>query len=115
MDQTQKTVKAQELRPGMVIIEITELSFDYATLDPKTVQFLQTNFKGAKVVLVKDSGRQTLPIADLQAFDNLTAITEIPASLKLANVVPGLAQSMEKHGFLEFKVLIPAGGTGKDD
>jgi len=111
----QKTVKVADLRPGMVIMEITELSFDYATLDPKTVQFLQTNFKGASALVLKDSGRQTVPIGDLRAFDNLNAITDIPASLKLAKVVPGLAQSMERHGFLEFKVSIPADGTGKEE
>jgi HD-GYP domain-containing protein (c-di-GMP phosphodiesterase class II) len=111
MDQTQKTVRVQELRPGMVIREITELSFDYATLDPKTVQFLQSNFKGAKAVVMKDSGRQSIPISDLKPFDNLRAITDLPPTLKIASVAPGLAQSMEKRGFLEFKVVIPAKGA----
>lgn len=110
----QKTVKVQDLRPGMVIMEITELSFEYATLDPKAVQFLQSNFKGAAARIVHDSGRKTVPISDLKPFDNLSAITDIPSSLKIATVVPGLAQSMEKRGFLEFKVSIPAEGVGKE-
>jgi HD-GYP domain-containing protein (c-di-GMP phosphodiesterase class II) len=115
MEQSQKTVKVKDLRPGMTIREITELSFEYATLDPKSVQFLQTNFKGATAVVTKESGRQSIPIDQLQPFDNLNAIVDIPATLKLATVAPGLAQSMEKYGFLEFKVLIPAGGLGGDD
>ena len=114
MEQVQKTVKVHDLRSGMTIREITELSFEYATLDPKTVQFLHTNFKGATAVVTRESSQQSIPIAQLQAFDNLRAIVAIPATLKLATVAPGLAESMEKYGFLEFKVLLPAQGMGAD-
>ena len=81
MEQPQKTVTVQELQSGMIIREITELSFEYATLDPKTVQFLQTNFKGANAVVVKDTGRETVSISAVQPFDHVEAITDIPSTL----------------------------------
>jgi len=109
MEHHQKTVTVQELRSGMIIREIIELSFDYATLDPKTVQFLQSNFKGANAVVVKDAGRESVPIGEVRPFDHVEAITDIPSTLKIATVVPGLAASMEKRGFLAFKVSVPAG------
>ena len=109
MEHHQKTVTVQELRSGMIIREIIELSFDYATLDPKTVQFLQSNFKGANAVVVKDAGRESVPIGEVQPFDHVEAITDIPSTLKIATVAPGLAASMEKRGFLAFKVIVPAG------
>ena len=104
-----KTVSVKELTPGMTIREINELSFDYATLDPKTVQFLKTNFKGATAVVINDAGRESVPMENLQAFDHLDSIANIPDTLKIASVVPGLARSMEKYGFLQFRVTTPAG------
>ena len=88
----------------MVIEEVTELSFDYASLDEKSLKFIQTAFKGAMGVLVSEDGTRTLPVEELKLFDPLQSIVNIPSSLKTAQVVPGMAGIMEKNGLLEFKV-----------
>ena len=57
---------------------------------------------------MKDAGRSTVPIEEVQPFENIEAILEIPEALKIAKVVSGLAASMEKRGFLAMRVVIPA-------
>ena len=52
MAQSSRKVKVNELQPGMTIEEITELSFDYASLDDGLIRFLQSTFPGATAVLV---------------------------------------------------------------
>ena len=99
-----RTLKYHQLRPGMTIQEITELSFSYATLDAETVRFLKANFKGASGVLIGDSGRETVPIAQVKELDQLEAIVDLPADLIIAKVALGLPESLYKRGFLEFKV-----------
>jgi len=111
MDTAKKNVAVDDLQPGMVISEITELSFDYANLDAKTAQFLKTNFKGAQAVLIVEDGQKTVPVEELAEFDQVSGIVSIPDSLKVAKIVPGLAESLRKRGFLEFKVSIPSGVT----
>ena len=109
MAQSSRKVKVTELRPGMTIQEITELSFDYASLDEEHVKFLQTTFKGASAVLVGEDGLRTTTVDQLKAFDPLQSITAIPATLKIAKIEPGSAKFLEKHGLLEFKVLHESG------
>lgn len=104
MSQSGTRVKVRELLPGMTIQEITELSFDYASLDESHVKFLQTAFKGAQAVLVNEEGVHTVPVEELKPLDPLQSVIGIPPTLKAANVVPGLAQFLEKNGLLEFKV-----------
>jgi len=99
-----RKVRFNELKPGMTITEVSELSFDYATLDAKGVKFLQTYFRGANAVVATEQGEHTVPVAQLKVQDNLSTIVDIPDSLKIAKVVQGLAQFMESHGLLEFKV-----------
>ena len=50
-----RTLRHDQLRPGMTIHEITELSFAYTTLDAEMLRFLRANFRGASAVLVEDS------------------------------------------------------------
>jgi putative nucleotidyltransferase with HDIG domain len=104
-----RKVRFDELQPGMTIREVTELSFDYATLDEKGVKFLKTYFRGASALVDTEQGQRTVPLAQLRARDNLSSIVDVPESLKIAKVVPGTAQFMEKHGLLEFKVSDPPG------
>ena len=92
----------------MIIHEVSELSFDYATLDEKHLRFLQNAFTGASVLTLDEGGQKSIPVADLKVFDQIQAITEIPPGLKIAKVVDGLAPLMEKNGLLEFKVIVPA-------
>ncbi len=89
----------------MVIEAVTELSFDYATLDEGHLKFLKTAFKGASAVLVGEDGARTVKVEDLKPLDPIQEITAIPDSLKVAQVVPGLAATLEKRGLLAFKVL----------
>ena len=118
MSQATRTVRADELNPGMVIEEVTELSFDYATLDEKSLKFLKNAFKGAKAVLVGEDGIRTVPIEQLKTFDPLQGIVNIPPTLKIASVVAGMGAAMEKYGLLEFKVTqggqAGAGGADRD-
>ncbi|MEE8434693.1 MAG: HD domain-containing protein, partial [bacterium] len=88
----------------MVIVEVTELSFDYASLDEKSLKFLKNAFKGANAVLVGEDGVRTVAVEDLKLFDPLQSILNISPSLKIANVVDGMGATMEKYGLLEFKV-----------
>ena len=103
-----RTLRHDQLQPGMIIREITELSFEYATLDADTVRFLKANFKGASAVVLGDAGVHTGSIAELKEFDQLQSITHIPEELRIAKVVRGLRESLFKRGFLEFKVSVPA-------
>ncbi len=95
----------------MTIREVTELSFDYATLDDKGVKFLQTYFRGAKALVATEQGQKTVPVIQLKVRDNLSAIVDVPETLKIARVVEGMSQFMEKHGLLEFKVNEAAGAV----
>jgi putative nucleotidyltransferase with HDIG domain len=104
-------VKFEELQPGMTVREVTELSFDYASLDGAGVMFLKTHFAGAMAVVATEMGHQAVPIGDLQVFDSLHAIVDIPDTLKIAKVDPGTGKFMEQHGLLEFKVLLPPEGA----
>lgn len=106
MADTRQTVKANQLRPGMVILEVSELSFDFGTLDPALVKFVQNGFAGATAVVVGDAGKEEIPVAQLKEFDQLQEITNIPGNLKLAKVAQGMGALMEKKGLLEFKVAI---------
>lgn len=109
MAQSSRKVKVNELRPGMTIEEITELSFDYASLDENLIQFLQSTFAGATAVLVGEDGLRTAPVAELKPFDPLQSIVQIPAGLKVARVDGTTPGFMQKNGLLEFKVLQDAG------
>lgn len=111
MDAAKKNVTVDELQPGMVISDITELSFDYTNLDAKTVEFLKTNFKGAHALVITDSGEESVEVEKLAEFDQLQALVDIPPSLKVVQVVPGLAESLKKRGFMEFKVSFDAGSA----
>ena len=110
MSQIPKTVRVNALQPGMVITEVTELSFDYATLDETGLKFIQNAFKGARGLIIKDGDPKVVPVEDLKVLDSLQAIMGIDKSLKAAQVVDGLPAFLEKHGLLEFKV-IGADGT----
>lgn len=107
MEQSRQKVKAHQLVAGMVIVEISEVSFDYATLDSAKLKFLQTGFKGATVIVMGDSGHREVPVGELKEFDHVQGITNIPGELKLAKVVDGLGPQMEKQGLLEFMVSVP--------
>lgn len=111
MAQSSRTVKVDALQPGMTIEEVTELSFDYASLDEGNLKFIKSTFKGAAGVLVGENGTRTVPVEELKAFDPLQRITDVPPSLKAAKVVPGLAEFLERNGLLVFKV-IEAQGAG---
>jgi putative nucleotidyltransferase with HDIG domain len=104
-----RTVTGAELRTGMTIQAITALSYEWGTLDERRLKFLQNYFGGATAMIASDAGDNSIPIARLKASDHLQSITEIPANLKVARVVEGLGQFMEKHGLLEFRVIDPWG------
>lgn len=108
------TLTYDQLRPGMVIREITELSFSYATLDAETVNFLKANFRGASCLLIRDSGLESLPISELVELDQLEAIIRMPEDLRIAKVVVGLPESLCKKGFTKFKVIEPPGAVNGD-
>ena len=100
-----RTVRGGELRAGMTITAITELSYEWATLDARRLKFLQSYFGGAKAVVAVEGGDKTIAISQLKATDHLQSIVDMPPSLKVARVVDGLGQFMETHGLLEFRVI----------
>jgi len=89
----------------MTIQAITELSYEWATLDERRLKFLQNYFQGAKAVVTVEGGTKTVPLSELNASAHLQGITDMPPALKIARVVDGLGEFMEKHGLLEFRVL----------
>jgi len=93
----------------MTIQEVTELSMDYAMLDPDTLQFIQQNFKGAKALVHDEKGVRSVAVSDLKPFDQLQAITDIPQDAKIAAVNAETQAFVDKHGLLEFKVIEGAG------
>src|SRR5579863_6672142 len=104
-----RTVRGADLRTGMTIQAITELSYEWATLDERRLKFLQNYFGGSKAVIAHVGGDKVVALQELKASDHLQSIVDIPATLKVARVVEGLGQFMEKQGLLEFKVLDPTG------
>jgi putative nucleotidyltransferase with HDIG domain len=107
MEVSRQKVKASQLTPGMTIVEVSELSFDFATLDPDKLKFIKSAFKGANAVITDESGRKELPVEELKEFDQLQEIVAIPENLKIAKVVEGMGATLEKNGLLEFLVSIP--------
>ncbi len=102
------------MRAGMVIQAITELSYEWATLDERRLKFLQNYFGGAKAVITIEGGTKTVPFTELNASAHVQGITDIPATLKIARVVDGLGEFMEKHGLLEFRVLEAPGAPAQE-
>lgn len=109
MEISRYKVKSSQLVAGMVILEVSEFSFDYATLDAVKLKFLQKVFKGATAVVMGDAGHREVPVEELIEFDDVQGITNIPGKLKLAQVMEGLGPRMEKQGLLEFMVSVPQG------
>lgn len=103
----QEKIKANQLQSGMIIHQVTELSFDYATLDEKALEFLKKAFTGASAQIQAEAGEKSIPVTDLEIFDQVIRIIDIPESLKIAKVVQGLGAQLEKRGLLEFLVSIP--------
>jgi putative nucleotidyltransferase with HDIG domain len=91
----------------MTIREVTELSFDYASLTDVQLKFLHTQFMGAKAVVATEMGHQAVPIADLQRFDNVHAVVDIPENLKIAKISEASKAVLVQHGLLKFKVSVP--------
>lgn len=91
----------------MTLIEVSEFSFDYATLDAGKLKFMQTAFKGASAIITGDNGRKEIAVEELKEFDQLEEIVAIPGTLKIAQIVEGLGGMLEKRGLLEFLVKIP--------
>lgn len=109
MEPSRHKVKVNQLVTGMVIVEVSEFSFDYATLDADKLKFLQTEFKGTTAIVMDDSGNREIPIGELKEFDHVQGITNIPSDLKLATVVDGVGSKLEKQGLIEFMVSVPQG------
>ena len=110
MAQSSRKVKLADLQVGMTIEEVTELSFDYASLDDEHLKFLKSTFKGAQAVLVGEDGMRTAPVEQLKPFDPLQSIVQIPGSLKAARIDAGALEFLRKHGLLEFKVVETSAG-----
>lgn len=104
MVETSRSIRWDSLESGMIIQDITELSIDYASLDPDTLDFIQKTFRGSDAVVIGEEGEITMKVADLQPFDNLHAIRNIPNNSTSAVVVPGMPQFLEQHGLLAFKI-----------
>ena len=111
MTNAQKRVKAADLKPGMVIHEICDLSYKFSTLDSKQINFLKLNFKGSSACILEGQEERTIPIEDLKELDHLKSIKEIPETLKVARVVAGAGTLFQQKGLLEFVITIPQTGT----
>lgn len=105
MAQSARKVKVEDLLPGMLIQEVTELSFEYSNLDEHGLKFVQSAFKGALGVLVGEEGTTEVPVENLKTFDPLQSIVAIPSQLETARIAPGGAEALKKRGLLEFKIL----------
>ena len=97
-------IKARDLAPGMGIRGVTEFSSEYSYLDKKSIEFLKKAFHGAKVVLNRQKGRETIPIAGLSLGDEIKAIIEIPPSRHLDSLEEKTAELLTKRGLKEFVV-----------
>lgn len=104
MAQISRQIKWDELEAGMIIEEVTELSIDYASLDPDTLKFVQTTFKGAQALVAGEDGHKAVPVEELQPFDTIQGLTDIAPDLTIAVVVPGSPQYLEQNGMLSFRI-----------
>lgn len=111
MDQARTTVKASELREGMTILEITRFDSKYSCLDSETLKILKDKFDGAKAVVLRDSGKKSLPMDGLKLFDEVTTITDLPDGSKFSKVASGMGAALEGEGFFEFSVTGAATGA----
>ena len=110
MDETKKTLEARDLQQGMNILEITGFDSKYSCLDSESLQFLQSEFEGAKATVLRDSRKISVTIDKLVLFDEITAITDLPKGSALSQVVTGMGKSLEEQGFLNFMVTPPPQG-----
>ena len=111
MAQYSRRVNVQDLKPGMILEEILELSIDYASLDPDSLNFVQTIFRGTSAVVVDDSGTRHVRIDQLQPFDQIQSIVDISSDLIIAQVIPGTAKYLEQRGILACKVSEHSAGA----
>lgn len=109
MDEPVKKVKAQDLLPGSVILEIIKFDSKFSCLDSESLTFLQSTLNGAKAVTRTDSRKKsTIPMEKLKLFDDVTAITDLPQDSGYRNVTANSGQLLQDLGFLEFKVDLSA-------
>ena len=97
-------VRAGDLKPGMGVKSVVRFSSEFSYLDEGTINFLKGMFKDAHVVLNQKDGKQTLPIVGLKLGDHLTAVVNIPSSLRLDSLDEKTVGVLQKKGCEEFLI-----------
>ncbi len=95
----------QDLKPGMMITAYTKFTEKYESLDEKTCQFLQHNFKGTRAIVVRNNTEQEIPIDGLKINDSVKKIFEFPPDLKKLQIITEkLIPALVARGFLAFDI-----------
>ena len=97
-------VKAGDLKPGMGVKSVVRFSSEFSYLDKGTINFLQGMFKDAHVVVKQKDGKHTIPIVGLKLGDHLTAVVNIPSSLRLDSLDEETVGVLRKKGCEEFLI-----------
>ncbi len=108
------TTKANvdQLKPNMKILEFVRFAKPYQNMPEKVCKFVQHNFRGSTVDVVRNGKGLTCPVSQIQPGDTLRKVFDIPTALsKLTHVTHGLIPELKKRGFLEFKVQLPEGAA----
>ncbi len=98
----------EDLKPGMMITAYTKFESKYKSVDEKTCQFLQHNFRKTRVTIIRDNDEHEIPIESLRIGDNVRKIFDFPPELKKLQVInEKLVQALKARGFLAFDVKQP--------
>ncbi len=98
-------VGIKELKKGMNILSFLGFSDKYHHLDEATCKWVQHNFRGSQVTVLRGEQEVELMVDDMQPADNLQKLYKLPSHLtKITQVSDRLVQELEKRGFLRFRV-----------
>ncbi|MBT3224756.1 MAG: HD domain-containing protein [Deltaproteobacteria bacterium] len=107
-------VKVRKLKTGMVIKAYTKFSSRYQSMDAVTCEFVRHNFKGTRVVIIRNNKKYNTNVQSIKPGDTLSGLYDFPPALQKITIAnEELRQALEKRGMLEFITVQPKAATEK--
>lgn len=103
-----RNITVEQLKPNMKIEAFTKFAKPYNDMGEKVCKFVQHNFKGSTVEVLREGKPTTCPVSKILPGDSLRKVFDLPGALgKLTNVSKGLPPELKRRGFLAFTVNAP--------
>lgn len=100
-----ETVSIMELDESMIITAFIRFSKQFSGISQKTRDWIRLNFKGAQAAVKRGGQELDLPVAEIEADDNIVKLYRIPVSMMSRVFVrKQLIRDLKKGGFLAFEV-----------